>query len=316
MDLYQPPSVSIDGEAIRNIRETKRLTQLYISKVVGVTTDTVSRWENNRYPTIRKDNAIKLAEALEVDIDEILKHDDEVEEAIFESDDEQRKSRWPMLLLVVLIILGAAGLYWKKQATLPPIVLHAERLLPSYAAPGSWVLIRVKLTSEKTLKGMILREEFPKGWKMVESDPPASSLDNLQGTARWIFRNPGLKTFVSYRLEVPKNAVNGHEILLNGELIANPDGQRYSLPVQPVGSMIVSPLHWADTNGNHIIDDLEILEVSSMEGEIGQLHIDWDSLEKLWDAGGYRWDEKKQQFVPDRSRSHQSSTQETPDNKN
>jgi len=315
MDFRQPPSVSIDGESIRTIREAKRLTQLYVSKVVGVTTDTVSRWENNRYPTIRKDNAIKLAEALEVDIDEILKHDDEVETAIFESEEEPKRTRWLVLLLIVLVLLGVAALFWQRHVV-PPPVLHAERLLPPNAAPGSWVLIRVRLSSEKSLKGMILREEFPQGWKLVESNPPASSLDNLEGVARWIFRNPGLKTTVSYRLEVANNAVIGEEPQLNGELVANPDGQRYSIPVQPVGAMVVRPLHWADTNGNHVIDDLEILEVNNLLDEIGELHLDWDSLEKIWDAGGYRWDAKGHRFVAERPKDPQTATSKSKDVEN
>jgi len=315
MEFRQPPSVSIDGESIRSIREAKRLTQLYVSKVVGVTTDTVSRWENNRYPTIRKDNAIKLAEALEVEIDEILKQDDAVEEAIFQSEEEPKKKRWPLVLLFSLLLIAAAGLYWNRQTAVPP-VLVAERLLSPNAAPGSWVLIRVKLSSEKPLKGMILREEFPQGWKIVESDPPASSLDNLEGVARWIFRNPGLETMVSYRLEVPKTAVLGEEPRLVGELIANPDGQRYSIPVQSIGSMIVRPLHWADTNGNQVIDDLEILEVSGLLDEIGQLHLDWDALENIWDAGGYRWNEASGRFVPVHSKEAPAKGGELPNSTN
>ena len=40
--------VPLDGLRARKIRETKKLTQLYVANVVGVTTDTISRWENNR----------------------------------------------------------------------------------------------------------------------------------------------------------------------------------------------------------------------------------------------------------------------------
>jgi len=151
---------------------------------------------------------------------------------------------------------------------------------------------------------------------MVESEPPASSLDNLEGVARWIFRNPGLETLVSYRLEVAKNAALGEEPKLLGELIANPDGQRYSIPVESVGSMIVRPLHWADTNGNHVIDDLEILEVSGILDEIGQLHLDWDALENIWDAGGYRWDAAGGRFVLEHPKDPKPRIGESPTSNN
>lgn len=69
--------IRIDGTKIRQIREQKGLTQLYIATAVEVTTDTVSRWENKRYPSIKKENALKLAQALEVDLSELMESESE-----------------------------------------------------------------------------------------------------------------------------------------------------------------------------------------------------------------------------------------------
>lgn len=293
----QTASVSIDGEEIRRIREEKRLTQLYVAKVVGVTTDTVSRWENNRYPTMRRDNAIKLAEALEVPLEDILKKEpvaDEITEVV-----ESKKTRLRFVLwsLAGLFILLGLLLFWGKNSNHAP-AMQADRLLPAFAAPGSRVLVRVHLSSERLLKGMILREDFPVGWKLIASEPPASGLDNEQGSARWIFRKPQMKLKVAYLLEVPKSVKIGDYVQLQGELIANPDGQRTAIQVQSVGQLEVQPLHWADCNGDQIIEDLEILEVSEVLDETGRLHLDWDLIESLWDAGGYRWESETATFVP------------------
>ena len=76
LDRGAIPNIAIDGLKIRQLRETKKLTQLYVANVVGVTTDTISRWENNRYPTIKRDNAEKLAAALEVGLAEIEKKEE------------------------------------------------------------------------------------------------------------------------------------------------------------------------------------------------------------------------------------------------
>ena len=96
--------VKIDGSRVRNLRESKGLTQLYIATVVGVTTDTISRWENNRYPTIRRENALKLAEALEVPLDDILlKPAGETSGA----DTSLRKTSPILWLLLALLILAA-----------------------------------------------------------------------------------------------------------------------------------------------------------------------------------------------------------------
>lgn len=292
-------SVSIDGESIRRIREEKRLTQLYVAKVVGVTTDTVSRWENNRYPTIRRDNAIKLAEALEVPLAEILKQ--EKVEADEEGVEERGGTARPAWLLpaVLVLLVGLVGvLYFSTQNGPRPVAITAERLLPNYAAPGNRILVRVHVSTEKPLKGMILREEFPVGWKLVEAEPPASGIDNENGSARWIFRHPQTHMAVDYFLEVPKTATIGNSVALRGELIANPDGQRTAVAVQSDRTMEVQPFHWADRNGNLIIEDLEILEVSDYVEETGKLHLNWDLIERLWDAGGYKWNPERSEFVP------------------
>ena len=301
MELPYNSSLAIDGAIIRRIREEKRLTQLYVSKVVGVTTDTVSRWENRRYPTIRRDNAIKLAEALEVDLEEILKKEKPVTEAQSEAPAglPQQKKRWSLLLAALCLIIVAAIFFIHSNGYLPP-QLEARRLVSPYAAPGSRVLVRVKVDSDKPLKGMILREEFPRDWTLVEADPPTSSLDNVEGMARWIFRNPPQPLIVSYMLEVPDDAALGTKLNFSGELIANPDGRRFETSLETAGQMEVKPLHWADTNGNQVIDDLEILEVSDVIDEAGRLHLGWEQIEKLWDAGGYRWDYDKGEFVPRR----------------
>jgi len=299
MEPLNPPAVAIDGDAVRRIREEKRLTQLYVAKVVAVTTDTVSRWENNRYPTIMRDNALKLAEALEVDLVEILKQEDPLQSSDPPKPAEKSKSsKWIYLLLFSCVVL--IGLFYLSQQLNPPsvAVLQAKRFLPTYAAPGSRILIQIELSTEKPLKGMILKETFPPGWHLLESQPIISHLDVAAGMARWIFRKPQLKTRVFYILEVPEEIHSGADLTFVGELIANPDGQRFSTQLQSVGTVEIKPFHWADRNGDQVIDDVEILELSDLTEEAESLHLDWDLIEEIWEAGAYRWDVEKKQFIP------------------
>ena len=297
MEPLNSSSVAIDGDAIRRIREESRLTQFYVAKVVGVTTDTVSRWENNRYPTIMRDNALKLAEALEVDLEEILQQDNiEVSDRNHLEQKSKRKN-WFFLLLLA----GAGGLvlFFLFQINSPAApVLQATRILPHYAAPGSHVLIQIKLSAEKPLKGMILKETFPLGWRLLESEPVAAHLDSRAGVARWIFRKPLVDSRVFYLLEVPENILPDTDMSITGELIANPEGQRTAVMVQSLGTMEVRPFHWADVNGDLVIDDIEILEVSDLTDEARTLNLDWDLIEAIWETGAYLWDSEKKQFVP------------------
>lgn len=297
MEPLNSPAVAIDGRVIRRIREESRLTQLYVAKVVGVTTDTVSRWENNRYPTIMRDNALKLAEALEVDLDEILQQDSVEDPETTDSGQHSKGKNWLYLLLLVVAAL-LVGFFLLQFNSTPAPVLHATRIVPHYAAPGSQVLIQVKLSAEKPLKGMILKETFPPGWHLLESEPPVSHLDPAAGVARWIFRKPLVDSRVFYLLQAPDNISSTADTTMTGKLIANPEGQRSAVMVQSAGKMAIKPFHWADQNGDLVIDDIEILEVSDLTDEAKTIDMDWDLIEEIWEAGGYRWDAEKKQFTP------------------
>jgi hypothetical protein len=41
-----------------------------------------------------------------------------------------------------------------------------------------------------------------------------------------------------------------------------------------------------------------MLEASDTVDEMKGVHMDWDALEAIWDAGGYQWDEGERVFVP------------------
>ena len=300
MEPLNSTSVAIDAAVIRRIREEKRLTQLYVAKVVGVTTDTVSRWENNRYPTIMRDNALKLAEALEVDLAIILKQEADSEDS--DKTDPLKnphKNNWSYFLLFsagILIVIIFLFLSYNPPSPVP--VLRAKRCVPPFAAPGSQILIQVELSAEKPLPGMILKETFPAGWRFIESEPAVSHLDVDTRVARWIFRKPLRKTRVYYILQVPEDIEADSDMTISGELIANPEGQRTSVLLQSDRTIQVKPCHWADKNCDQIIDDVEILELSDITEEAESLHLDWDLIEKIWEVGAYKWDIEKKKFIP------------------
>lgn len=308
-----PPMVNLDSEAIRRIREEKKLTQLYVAKVVGVTTDTVSRWENNRYPSIKRENALRLAEALEVSVEEILEKTAS-ETAPVPSTAEpssvtegnstaSRSLSWVWVLAVVALL--AAGLTYflvGRQEELLPDKFSAQRLLPNYAAPGTIIPVRIRLTVDTTSKGFILREHFPKGWQLIEASPPPSSLDNEDGVARWMIKAGEENPRVVYRLRVDPQASVGTLAEFGGEIVVSskdgPKGRSAQVPTGGSAELRVAPILWADLNGDGVIDDAEMLEASDTLDEMKGVHMDWNILEEIWDAGGYRWVAEKNTFVP------------------
>lgn len=296
MEQELPPTICLDGASVRRIREEKKLTQLYVAKVVGVTTDTISRWENNRYPSIKRENALRLAEALEVPISEVLQGGTG-ECSIAEPDKRRYSLILPASVLAVILVLLAGAYFFRRHREVPASAVTADRLLPTYAAPGSVVPVRVRIKSSEKTRGYILRENFPRGWKLIEANPPASSLDNEEGMARWIVRSGQARKLIVYLLKADPKAEEGTEAFFTGEVVAKINGNNSPRPVEGTAGITIAPVHWADLNGDHLIDDGELLQASDTVDEMKGVHLDWDHLQAIWDAGGYFWDEKKRKFI-------------------
>lgn len=309
--LNYPPTVCLDGAAVRRIREEKRLTQLYVAKVVGVTTDTISRWENNRYPTVRRENLFKLAEALESSAQLLVKADLFMED-LAEEDDTSAAipvtvpvktfplTRLLQYLGVVTFLLAAAYVlssFFFSPSPLPPD-FAASRTLPPYAAPGMVIPVRVHLNVGDATKRYIIREHFPPGWEVIEASPPASSIDNQEGMARWIITQGEKRSLIVYLVRVDPLSPLRMLGRFRGEVVANLNDKNQSIDSAGDTEMTVAPYHWADLNGDSAIDDTEMLEASLAFEDLEEVHLGLKNLEEIWDAGHYRFDPAARRFIP------------------
>lgn len=313
--LNYPPTVCLDGAAVRRIREEKRLTQLYVAKVVGVTTDTISRWENNRYPTVRRENLFKLAEALESSAHLLVKEDILAEELADENDGTEAVVApapvkiFPLIRVfqamgVITFLVVAGFVFYRLFSTPAPVPqllspdFTASRTLPRYAAPGMVLPVRVRLNVDDATKRYIIREHFPPGWEVIEASPPASSIDNQDGMARWIVKQGEKRSLIVYLIRVDPRSPSGMIARFRGEVVANLDEKNQSIVSAGDTEMTVAPYNWADLNGDSIIDDTEMLEASQTFEDLDEVHLEWQELEKLWDAGLYRFDPAGRRFIP------------------
>ncbi len=286
--------VRLDGSAIRRIREEQKLTQFYIAKVVGVTTDTVSRWENNRYPSVLRDNAMLLAEALEVEVDAILLDTTNSEKGA----SGPRFSRFAVTIIGSVILLSVfASYYFMNRTEVVNYQLSVQRLLPPHASVATQLPVRVMIDISGSVDGMVLREQFPKGFKLIEADPIPSSLDNVEGRARWILQSIKQPLLVSYLLQPDPKLEPGETLLFQGELIVNSNGKNSNAAVQGETTIPVDVYHWADANRDLVIDDGEALDASVTSIAMKNVHVDWDLVEEIWDAGSYRFEANMQKFV-------------------
>jgi transcriptional regulator with XRE-family HTH domain len=310
-----PPMVRIDGAKARRIREQNGLTQLYVATVVQVTTDTISRWENRRYPTIKKENADKLAEALGVTLEDLLEEETaaasgEAELPTVEpelavpaptSPSSPTASRpWLLRLLIGLVLLlsgGWLGWYLFQAAVMNSPEIGAVRILPDHVPPGQSfpVLIRIEAGSEAPF-ALIVRENLPSGCRILTANPQPTAAAGQEGQLKWVTRLERGMKFFSYLLVSPETATTGRSLSFQGQVLAGGRGEK-AIPIAGGAQLEIGRHHWADINGDNRIDDEEILVVYDHFGEVEGFSGLRDEVDTIWAAGGYRWDEASRKYL-------------------
>lgn len=291
-DKNAAPIVAIDGTAIKGIREAKKLTQLYVANVVGVTTDTISRWENNRYPTVKRDNAEKLAMALEVELPEILRREPVPEEASLATP-EKRDWRLVASLAVIVVVVLVVGIFIYQRSITR---LVAVRWLPHYGAPGQIVPVQIKvLRPNSDSGGFIVKERLPAGGRFVRSNPPAAG-DVGGGAVKWLIAGGSGPVTISYTMTLPQGLQADTLARFNGELVRREGPGTSKDDIGGDDTITVGGYHWADSNGDHRIDDNEIMPAYYLTEEMKGLGLDWRTIENIWSGRGYRWNERKKGY--------------------
>ena len=305
-------SVNINGSAIREFREQKELTQLYLATVVGVTTDTISRWENKRYPSIKLENAQRLAEALGVDLEDILEHADaeHVEEGAAGSIDQQdvtlKKGKlffappkvmfagaFSFILLVMLV-----GYYWVKNVQQPTVT--ATRTLPFHTAPNLSFPVIVRLKADSSIDVPILLRETITGRATATAIKTIlhPTMQEYGKNPRWIGRLAQGEAAFLYMVHPDQGVQLGEQLSFAGDCVS---GKINKKGTQIVGQKLlrIEMAHWADTDKDLVITDNEILDAYEHYSSPGNIDVDFSDLERLWLAGSYRWDENTRAFIPD-----------------
>ncbi len=316
----RPAVVKIDGDKVRRFREEKGLTQLYVATAVGVTTDTISRWENRRYPTIKRENAEKLAAALEMDLEEILDRGDTRETRapgsqgappagpdLPSGDDLEpgstgqpgkgralpRRASIIGTAALLLLLLAAAGWYLYYGS---PVRFQSNRFLPAHSAPGQPfpVVITVECEGPGPVS-LILREQLPRECTPVRAFPPYSTWDPERHTLKWLHHAGGGKASFLYMARASRDTSMGSELHFKG-IVTVRKGRSDTQPVAGSDTLEVLPLHWADSNGDGRIDDEEILSAYEEFGRFEGSGFELKEVEAIWAAEGYEWNKETRAF--------------------
>ena len=314
-DIYPggPVMIKIDGSKIRRIREQKGLTQLYVATAVEVTTDTVSRWENKRYPSIKKENGIKLAKALEVELEDILDTTPEtpedapstkISEAVeaTTAKDVPPVTRLKMFaslrtrLLLSMMFIPLLGillyvLYIQTKDVDPEIIAH--RTIPKHFIAGHPLPVFISISAvSDTPISFILRETLPPGTQMLSAHPDTAIKPKKNGSIQWLgtINNTALFTYTVST----ENTFSG-TIVFDG-LLKISSSSNLELAISGDNSSSSGMHHWADQDRDNRISDEEILNIYDMTTTSHHASIDMDLLEEIWLGEGYAWLPEKQQF--------------------
>ncbi len=286
----RPVSVAIDGDRVRQIREEKELTQLYIAEVIGVSVDTVSRWENKRTQAIRADNVRALAAALDVPVEDITLAKN-TQEAVPPGKGRHRALLAP--LTVAVLMAGAVG-GWHWHGASPELV--ALRRLPAYTAPGTAVpvVVRARVVAGEVGR-MVLREQLPPGWQFVGASPAPDQGPDASGRLRWIVPVNGGRATVAYVVRAPAGAPESSAHRFTGEVVtAGKEGR--NVAVRGEERIDLEYIYWADEDGDFQVGDGEVLDALERLETVPDLGVDTGDLRALWGADEYEWDREKGEF--------------------
>jgi transcriptional regulator with XRE-family HTH domain len=294
--------VKIDGAKIKLLREQQGLTQLYLATAVEVTTDTISRWENRRYPSIKRDNGLRLAEALNVELEDLLeKIAEDVEEEVSANETTTPEQVQSVDLAAaktsglqkkrILFVLAATGLslvlffawYFLRAPSLAPF--GAERILPPHCISGQPFPVIIKVTgAPDTASAVIIKETIPANATIQATSPtlPAGGLKNKQ--IKWLKK---IDRTALYAYVITISGKEEEVIHFSGTAAISSEAES---AIEGQKTIILGRHHWADSDKDNIISDDEILAVYDQYSEITDLDIDIDLIEEIWLGSAYQWD--------------------------
>jgi transcriptional regulator with XRE-family HTH domain len=289
--------VRVSGKKIRSLREEQNLTQLYLATAVGVTTETISRWERQEAPTLKEENGLKLAEAFAVPLEDILAPVEEVLEP--EPEPEQTlpalsKKRNSIISLAALVLAAAIVFFYFTFKGNEVVQLSAQRFMPAHSVAGHPfpVVIVVDFESGKN-SSLLLKEHLPAGCRVVQSVPQAIVADSA--FLKWIDTNGSGKRSFSYIANCAAEQGGQDSFSFEGSLLVR-QTRKQEIVVNGRSRIRLSSFHWADSDKNNIIDDEELLAVYDDFGRVEGLNVDVEEVETIWMGSAYRWDAKQSSF--------------------
>jgi transcriptional regulator with XRE-family HTH domain len=305
--------VKIDGAKIKLLREQQGLTQLYLATAVEVTTDTISRWENKRYPSIKKDNGLKLAEALNVQLEEIL---EEVLEEIPEEEQTESspfpaqptnprlpdtavdpvssgptKNNFLMMLSSGILLIVCVIFAWYFFYTPSFSSFSAARIIPPHSISGQPfpIIIEISGAPDKAI-ALIIKEKIPENGTVHATSPIVNAGGLKNNQIKWLKK---IENAAVYAYVISVSGKKEETVKFSGTAAIRGDSE---ISINGGDTIVIGEHHWADTDADNAISDDEILAVYDQYSEITDIDLDIDLIEELWLGSKYLWDNSTATF--------------------
>ena len=291
-------TLTLDGKKLRQLREEQKLTQLYLATAVEVTTETISRWENKPAPSVKLENAQRLAEALQVPLTALLPEEGlpgnpaPATAAVVEKSQLFARSlslRLGSAACVLLVFTLLLFWYFRSETALPRA--QAQRYLPAHSLPGQPFPVLLQMQAETNSNSLMLREDLPAGIILLAATPPSVNTSEYSSTARqlkWISPagGPSRQDFV-YLVQTAPYA-GDRQYSFSGTLVSAKRGGRPRV-IAGAATVRINHCHWADENCDQSIDDYEMLSVFDLIPNAEEAGLDVASIKAIWAGQGYMW---------------------------
>ena len=287
--------VQVSGSKVRALREEQNLTQLYLATAVGVTTETISRWERQEAPTLKEENGLKLADALAVSLPEILAVAEPQLEVVEQLPVPSKSKKILLFIAANTVLLGVLVFLIGTFRSSDVLHLSAQRRMPAHTVSGHPfpVVVEVDFESRKN-SSLLFKEQLPTGCTVITSVPQATVVDG--DFLKWIDKNgPGKRVFSYIARCTVEEEVQDGPLSFVGTLLVR-QSSRQEITVDGRSRLRLLGFHWADSDKNNIIDDEELLAVYDDFGRVEGLGVDVEGVESIWMGSGYRWDAKQSIF--------------------
>ncbi len=279
--------LAIDGEKIKQFRESLGVTQLYVATALGVTVDTISRWENGRTSNIKLENAEKLVAVLEVSISAISRTEQEFSPSSpsIVQDCEKKRNfpvlpyKWLAFAALFLVVGIVAGGLFVSSGGPESGTLIAVRYLPKHTSPAQPFPVILKVSSSKMKDlSFIVKEFLPPSCRIVASQPDFFENGGMGRTIRWIGTvSEEEESYFAYLVKVQTDAEEGGRLSFSGYITKNGKDEQQN-NVRGDQQLIISNYHWADSDRDNRIDDSEILTIYNSFDILEDIGVDIDEI--------------------------------------